>query len=235
MSKRKQAAVEDSFRLVDILARLPAKSVVRFKCVSKRWCSILSDQQFAKSQFKFASSQHQRLLFQRHSSSSECLSFDLDPVRPLGMFLLTKSWKRIAAPDKGFGHSTDIINGLLFNEALHWPGYFNWKQQTIVVFDLANEKFRVVPLPIKFQRSTGGAVRPYRLTVAGGCLCVWRTLTMRNEGNLKLWDDQHVDMWVMREYGVSDSLTRLNRFKINKLPDPESTNSPTQNRFSPTS
>ncbi|TQE06661.1 hypothetical protein C1H46_007727 [Malus baccata] len=70
----------------------------------------------------------------------------------------TNSWKRIAAPDKGFGHSTDIINGVLFNEALHWPGYFNWKQQTIVVFDLTNEKFRVVPLPIKFQRSTGGAV-----------------------------------------------------------------------------
>ncbi|CAN6701707.1 unnamed protein product [Malus baccata var. baccata] len=231
--------MEDSFRLVNILTRLPAKSVVRFKCVSKRWCSILSDQQFAKSQFKFASSQHQRLLFQQHSSSSECPSFDLNPVSSFGdvssvrkltfpverlqsdrarllesqkkprrdhVRLLascnglvcftvdspddlivsryyiwnptigflqklpqttssspssekvyyhrsnaemeifssrTNSWKRIAAPDKGFGHSTDIINGVLFNEALHWPGYFNWKQQTIVVFDLTNEKFRV--------------------------------------------------------------------------------------------
>ncbi|KAM1429750.1 hypothetical protein ACFX2I_045912 [Malus domestica] len=269
--------MEDSFRLVNILTRLPAKSVVRFKCVSKRWCSILSDQQFAKSQFKFASSQHQRLLFQQHSSSSECLSFDLNPVSSLGdvssvrkltfpverlqsdrarlleshkkprrdhvrllascnglvcftvdnpddlivsryyiwnptigflqklpqttssspssekkrcdlnhfgfgfvsatdeyKFLTsyyhrsnaemeifssrTNSWKRISAADKGFGHSTDIINGVLFNEALHWPGYFNWKQQTIVVFYLTNKKFRVVPLPIKFQRSTGGAV-----------------------------------------------------------------------------
>ncbi|KAK3417197.1 hypothetical protein EUGRSUZ_H02934 [Eucalyptus grandis] len=35
--------------VVDILLRLPAKSLVRFKCVCKRWRSLISDRAFAKS------------------------------------------------------------------------------------------------------------------------------------------------------------------------------------------
>ncbi|KAL3726859.1 hypothetical protein ACJRO7_031716 [Eucalyptus globulus] len=34
--------------VVDILLRLPAKSLVRFKCVCKRWRSLISDRAFAK-------------------------------------------------------------------------------------------------------------------------------------------------------------------------------------------
>ncbi|XP_048133139.1 F-box/kelch-repeat protein At3g23880-like [Rhodamnia argentea] len=34
--------------IIDILSRLPAKSLMRFKCVSKRWLSLISDQCFAK-------------------------------------------------------------------------------------------------------------------------------------------------------------------------------------------
>ncbi|XP_030547687.2 F-box/kelch-repeat protein At3g06240-like [Rhodamnia argentea] len=34
--------------IIDILLRLPVKSLMRFKCVSKRWRSLISDQHFAK-------------------------------------------------------------------------------------------------------------------------------------------------------------------------------------------
>ncbi|KAL6220227.1 hypothetical protein ACLB2K_007983 [Fragaria x ananassa] len=43
--------------IVDILSRLPIKSLIRGRCVSKRWGSIVSDPQFAKVQFKVASQQ----------------------------------------------------------------------------------------------------------------------------------------------------------------------------------
>lgn len=43
--------------IVDILSRLPIKSLIRCRCVLKRWGSIVSDPQFAKVQFKVASQQ----------------------------------------------------------------------------------------------------------------------------------------------------------------------------------
>ncbi|XP_062003480.1 F-box/kelch-repeat protein At3g06240-like [Rosa rugosa] len=65
--------------IVDILSRLPVKSLCRFRCVSKRWRSIVSDPQFAKVQFKVASEQKtlsRRLLLCRNTSEIE--SFDLE-------------------------------------------------------------------------------------------------------------------------------------------------------------
>ncbi|XP_042988349.1 F-box/kelch-repeat protein At3g06240-like [Carya illinoinensis] len=49
--------------VVEILLRLPVKSLVRFRCVSKRWLSLISDPRLAKSQFKRAADHIQRLLF----------------------------------------------------------------------------------------------------------------------------------------------------------------------------
>ncbi|XP_004289534.1 PREDICTED: F-box/kelch-repeat protein At3g06240-like [Fragaria vesca subsp. vesca] len=44
-----------------ILTGLPAKSLMRFKCVSKRWRSLISDSQFAKTHLQLAST-HQTLI-----------------------------------------------------------------------------------------------------------------------------------------------------------------------------
>ncbi|KAG2695974.1 hypothetical protein I3760_07G036800 [Carya illinoinensis] len=59
--------------VVEILLRLPVKSLLRFRCVSKRWRSLISDPRFAKSHFRQASERSQRLLI---SSRSEILSLD---------------------------------------------------------------------------------------------------------------------------------------------------------------
>ncbi|KAM1012978.1 hypothetical protein TB2_042987 [Malus domestica] len=55
--------------VTNILTRLPVQSLLRFKCVAKRWLSTLSDQEFAKSQFKFAS-EHQTLRPRQLDSST---------------------------------------------------------------------------------------------------------------------------------------------------------------------
>ncbi|KAM1550664.1 hypothetical protein ACFX13_043737 [Malus domestica] len=80
--------------VTNILTRLPVQSLLRFKCVVKQWLSTLSDQEFAKSQFKFAS-EHQTLR-PRQLDSSTTHPRDPNPltwIRPrrhgLEMFLLS--------------------------------------------------------------------------------------------------------------------------------------------------
>ncbi|MED6212572.1 hypothetical protein PIB30_084716, partial [Stylosanthes scabra] len=49
--------------IMEILLRLPVKSLMRFKCVSKSWFAMISDENFAKSHFKFsAESKNHRIL-----------------------------------------------------------------------------------------------------------------------------------------------------------------------------
>ncbi|XP_061365761.1 F-box/kelch-repeat protein At3g06240-like [Gastrolobium bilobum] len=65
--------------LIQILLRLPVKSLLRFKSVSKSWFSLISDPHFATTHFELSASCTQRLVFLPSSSASESLStMDLD-------------------------------------------------------------------------------------------------------------------------------------------------------------
>src|ERR1044072_8275998 len=76
--------MKDTFSLleeviIEILMRLPVKSLVRFKCVCKSWFSLISDPHFASSHFELAAARTHRLLFLAQSGSdSETRSIDLD-------------------------------------------------------------------------------------------------------------------------------------------------------------
>ncbi|XP_050378217.1 F-box/kelch-repeat protein At3g23880-like [Argentina anserina] len=63
--------------VVDILSRLPVKSLIRFRRVSKRWRSIVSDPQFAKLQFQNTTQGRRRLVYLLDDSNIETL--DLEP------------------------------------------------------------------------------------------------------------------------------------------------------------
>src|ERR1044072_4289426 len=65
--------------IVDILVRLPVKSLLRFKSVCKPWLSLISHPQFAKSHFDLAlSPPTHRLLLKRINHDTEIQSLDLD-------------------------------------------------------------------------------------------------------------------------------------------------------------
>lgn len=63
--------------IIQILLRLPVKSLVRFKCVCKSWLSLITDPHFAKSHFQLAAALTHRLLL-APASVPETRSIDLD-------------------------------------------------------------------------------------------------------------------------------------------------------------
>ncbi|XP_008236094.1 PREDICTED: F-box/kelch-repeat protein At3g06240-like [Prunus mume] len=107
-------------------------------------------------------------------------------------------WKRMKGPDD---QSIDMqtVNGTLLNEALHWlPSH----QLYMFAFDLAKEESRKVPLPVTWELDD----MPIQyLGLLEGCLCALQH---------KSCDCDSIDFWVMTEYGVLESWTKLFKFKI---------------------
>lgn len=66
--------------IIEILLRLPVKTLVRFKCVCKSWLLLLSDPHFATSHFELASSRthRHRLMLIAPSSVPQILSIDFN-------------------------------------------------------------------------------------------------------------------------------------------------------------
>jgi hypothetical protein len=85
--------------------------------------------------------------------------------------------------------------GAFVENSLHWV-VENSKAPLIVAFNLAQEVFKEVPLPVADKR--------YHIDVSllGGCLCI----TVNDEN---LIQTDKVDVWVMKEYGVRDSWCKL--------------------------
>ncbi|KAG5076966.1 hypothetical protein JHK82_055661 [Glycine max] len=68
--------------IVEILLRLSVRSLLRFKCVSKSWCALISDPEFAKSHIDMAAAPTHRFLF-TSSNASELNAIDVEAEEPL--------------------------------------------------------------------------------------------------------------------------------------------------------
>ncbi|KAK9949275.1 hypothetical protein M0R45_004808 [Rubus argutus] len=147
MASRKVAATDEHLPediIVQILYRLPVKPLIRFRCVSKRWTSIISDPQFAKSQFKYASERktlsHRLLL----STSSQLESLDLQTLS----FEDDASVRKLTFPFKEAGRAVKILgscNGMVFAATgLHsLDNCFIWNPTTGLLLKLPNPSYRV--------------------------------------------------------------------------------------------
>ncbi|GMN36497.1 hypothetical protein TIFTF001_006060 [Ficus carica] len=106
-------------------------------------------------------------------------------------------------------------SGVLVSNALHWVVYRElcimlpsmttcYGSSLIIAFDLVTGEYREVPLP--FNKNNG-----VRMTVGvlGGSLCAIFNYLVRDIKTNEGYSSDHVDMWVMKEYGVKESWTKL--------------------------
>ncbi|XP_043718177.1 F-box protein At3g07870-like [Telopea speciosissima] len=112
--------------------------------------------------------------------SSSCSS--LVQVHTLG----SDSWRRIGEIPFEI---RDWLSGVFVNGALHWIAIRSSRPDTIVSFDVGNEKFRKMPQPY-----FGDDGFQSKLEVLGGFLCMICT-----------YYDNRVKIWVMKDYGVKES------------------------------
>ncbi|KAK5794238.1 hypothetical protein PVK06_035455 [Gossypium arboreum] len=230
--------------IVEILMRLPVKSICRFKCVCKLWCLLISDPTFIKRHLNLAiidkdiEHQRQKLILRSSSTPSlyhvECAAMTSNDVMAVKLhfplissFDKVKELKRIpnfyininrSLDDRvsrplvygfGYDHSFDDYNvvkfiylekspnsdsGVHLNGAVHWV-FARGKDSSlvsmprlIVAFDFAEGKFRELPRPYDDAENVTA------VGVLGGCLC---------------WLGEQQDFWVMKEYAVKESWTKV--------------------------
>ncbi|KHN41528.1 F-box/kelch-repeat protein At3g06240-like [Glycine soja] len=64
--------------IVEILLRLPVRTLLRFKCVRKSWLFLISDPQFTKSHFDLAAAPTRRLLLRFSQNTAQFNSVDIE-------------------------------------------------------------------------------------------------------------------------------------------------------------
>ncbi|KAK7340703.1 hypothetical protein VNO77_21413 [Canavalia gladiata] len=121
--KKKKLSVTFVFKLpeeliVEILLRLPVRSLLRFKCVCKSWLSLISDPQFAISHFDLNAAPSYRLLLRSTTPSIEShRRIDIDIDASIFMTLLpprstTRSIKSLDV-EASLRHGSAVVNLLL--------------------------------------------------------------------------------------------------------------------------
>ncbi|XP_059315822.1 F-box/kelch-repeat protein At3g06240-like [Lycium ferocissimum] len=107
MSESAEKLPEDI--IFDTLTRLPAKSIGQFRCISKQWCSSLSDPKFIKAHLTFHSHKHDEvkpILISHVSRSLHTVTFKHDTHNPIDAIsrklnLSDNMWQRVVGSCNG--------------------------------------------------------------------------------------------------------------------------------------
>ncbi|XP_059629350.1 F-box/kelch-repeat protein At3g06240-like [Cornus florida] len=114
--------------------------------------------------------------------------------------LSPKTVKRIVQihliQDFPYNHSSLMPNsGVFVNGSIHWLTFKCLDESLVIAaFDVSDEKFRDILAPSSFEECNISS----DLGVLGGCLC-----------KLICDSDSQADLWVMKEYGVTESWTKF--------------------------
>ncbi|PON58761.1 F-box domain containing protein [Trema orientale] len=233
--------------IVDILRRLPVKDLLRYRCVSKPWCSLIDGPDFIKKHLSHSMETFSntgivlrdcdlRWVDLYALDSAVKLSdpmgyiifgFGYDPinddyklVRMVQFFgrdsdsfdsevkvysAKSNTWKRIS--DFPYYLCYKRGYGVLASNALHWVVSQTPESDIskfIVAFDLVTEEYREVPQPDYVDEDFHMNVEVLR-----GSLCMLCNYV--SDDPEAGWGSRshHVDIWVMTEYGVKESWTKM--------------------------
>ncbi|GER57315.1 F-box and associated interaction domains-containing protein [Striga asiatica] len=205
----------------EILLRLPARSLVRLRAVCRSWLAAIDDPSFARVSAAalrlpgFPSPPHlpaancdglllladkfwsiwnpttgERLELPRGGYTAD--------VAASGLGLRSNSWRILGSPPPPSSRLEGP--GVFLNGALHWisqgPG-------GIFAFDLLTDSFRQVGEPPAGNHRRGAPAGNWYLDVFGG------SLVLSRYNNIDYSFSSQFEVWVMMEYGVSDSWVRL--------------------------
>ncbi|XP_021819007.1 F-box/kelch-repeat protein At3g06240-like [Prunus avium] len=227
--------------IFDILSRLPLKDLMRFLCVSKAWHALIHDQFFIKTHLQRSietNSAPLTILLRKFSPECPSHFFSLpfndnetigtavkikQPLKCPDEFtdillgysvhglgsqahiysLKSNSWKRIQdMPCNCYGvHPTYLMfcNGAL---SCLVQNRLEKNRHIILNLSLAGEKYCQFCIPVDPDNESR-----LGLEVLGGCLILYDTFL----------ETQH-DVWIMKEYGVTESWTLLYSIEGEDLP-----------------
>lgn len=179
--------------IVEILLRLPIKSLLRFKCVCKSWLSFISDPHFVKSHLVVAPTNQTLLDY----------DFSICP-NPSGMHI----WgiKFFSCKTNSEGRKLRVTLGIhwpgpFFNGALHWLALTSNKKHfgAIIAYDLRQRSFSEIPLPHDLTMEVKSKIFSLMLTAIKGCLCLCHNFV----------DNERAEVWMMKEYKLQSSWTKF--------------------------
>ncbi|KDP30758.1 hypothetical protein JCGZ_15187 [Jatropha curcas] len=197
--------------IVDILLKLPIKSVARFRSTSKRWQSVISDLRFARSHVNHnrINAPHQNSLIFRHltmlnseslekvvKQNDKTVDVDSNDLRIYKFSIPSKDRLNVSCCCDGilcatisimrFGYDSTIND----YKVVHVPSATtdtrrHSRRNTIIGFNLATEVFWEVLLPPSVTPSKG----PLQLRPLNSCL----SLSNNEE------DDSFLEVWVLKD------------------------------------
>ncbi|XP_073267864.1 uncharacterized protein [Populus alba] len=178
--------------LVDILSRLPFKTIFSCMCVCKKWKDLILAPEFAKLHHTRAPAS---LILRSHRHGRR--------RRPRSLCLLDLEASDICSPDAAvklspdFGFPTGNFEIVNTCGCLHWIVNDPSKSEFIYCLEFGRELFQPVSAPPHLGPNDKDRTGDMMLGVLGGCLYFF---------DYPLGDS--FDIWVMKQYGVQESWTK---------------------------
>ncbi|KAL3508094.1 hypothetical protein ACH5RR_033476 [Cinchona calisaya] len=114
--------------------------------------------------------------------------------------LKMKTWRRIENSPCDHSYPHGMHSGVLLNGAIHWLATdtsVEGSPDIVAAFGLSDEKFKHFGVPSCFNKRKSSA---YKLAVVEGCLGMVCDVA---------YDTYQYYIWIMKEYGVQESWTKL--------------------------
>ncbi|GAU26311.1 hypothetical protein TSUD_56090 [Trifolium subterraneum] len=135
------------------------------------------------------------------------ISYDIIPPYLEFFSLRANTWKQIDSTHIHHSYANEDLctTGTLFNGAIHWFAYcLDLQEGVIVVFDLVERKLLDMHLPDEFDFD----LEYFGLWIFQEFLSLWA----------KNYDNDTVDIWVMKEYKVHSSWIKTHVLPIDAIP-----------------